>query len=339
MTTLSVNDITDVARILREQPEWADTIRNLLLSRELLDMPQRLAEYAAATDRRFERLETALAEFVESTNRRLEALEAGQARLEAGQARLEAGQANLEAGQAQSEARLDRLEAGQARLEAGQAQSEARLDRLEAGQARLEAGQAQSEARLDRLEAGQARLEAGQANLEAGHEKLREGQDELRIDVAEIRSDVAEIRGDMRQLRASHALGGAERETRRIARTVNCFQVDLLNSDDLYRMISAIDADDISRSDRDSFEAADIVIVGEHRESGETHYIAVEASFVAHEVDTSRAIRNAEYLTRCTGQPAYAVVASVHVDPSAEPIFAEGRVHWCEIRLKYLEPA
>ena len=32
MTTVSVNDITDVARILREQPEWADTIRNLLLS-------------------------------------------------------------------------------------------------------------------------------------------------------------------------------------------------------------------------------------------------------------------------------------------------------------------
>lgn len=34
MTTVTVNDITDVARILREQPEWADTIRNLLLSRD-----------------------------------------------------------------------------------------------------------------------------------------------------------------------------------------------------------------------------------------------------------------------------------------------------------------
>ena len=34
MTTTTINDIADLARILREQPEWADTIRgfcNILL--------------------------------------------------------------------------------------------------------------------------------------------------------------------------------------------------------------------------------------------------------------------------------------------------------------------
>ena len=323
MTT--INDITDLARILREQPEWADTIRSILLSRELLELPQRLAEYIATTDRRLEaleagqtRLETALAEFMESTNRRLEALEAGQARLEAGQARLEAGQAQLEAGQAQLEDRQARLEAGQARLEAGQAQ-------LEDRQARLE----------DR----QARLEAGQARLEAGHDELRAGQDELRIDVAEIRRDVAEIREGLRPLRASHARNGAERETRRIARLMNCRQVELLNDDDLYDMMhrNPAAAADISRSDRDSFERADIVILAERRDTGETHYIAVEASFTAHEDDTRRAIRNAEYLTRFTGQPSHAVVASCYVDPDVEPILADGRVHWVEIDTKYLE--
>ena len=301
MTT--INDISDFARILREQPEWADTIRSILLSRELLELPQRLAEYIATTDRRLEaleagqaRLETALAEFMASTNRRLEALEAGQARLEAGQARLEAGQTQLEAGQTQ----------------------------LEDRQAQLE----------DR----QARLEAGQARLEAGHDELRAGQDELRIDVAEIRRDVAEIRESLRPLKASHARNGAERETRRIARLMNCRQVALLNDDDLYDMMySNPAAADISRSDRDSFERADIVILAERRDTGETRYIAVEASFTAHEDDTRRAIRNAEYLARFTGQPSHAVVASCYVDPDVEPIFADGRVHWVEIDRKYME--
>lgn len=257
MTT--VHDIADVVRIIREQPEWADTIRSILLSRELLELPQRFAEYAEASDRRFARIETALAEFVDSTNRRLEALEAGQAKLEEGQARLEAGQA-----------------------------------------------------------------------------KLEEGQAEIRADMNEMRSDISAIREDLRPLKASHARNGAERGTRRIARTMNCFQVRLLNSDDLHRLLAGIDSNEISRSDRDSFEDADIVIVGEHRETGETHYIAVEASFTAHEDDTRRAIRNADYLARSTGQPTHAVVASRAVDPSVESMFTSGRAHWYEIPLRHL---
>ena len=67
MTT--INDISDFARIIREQPEWADTIRSLLLSRELLDLPVRFAEFVELTNRNFqlvyerlERLETDISE-------------------------------------------------------------------------------------------------------------------------------------------------------------------------------------------------------------------------------------------------------------------------------------
>lgn len=83
MTT--VNHFTDILRIIREQPEWADALRSALLSQELLEMPQTLAEFAKATNQRLATLEGDVAD-----------LKAGQARLEAGQARLEAGQARLE---------------------------------------------------------------------------------------------------------------------------------------------------------------------------------------------------------------------------------------------------
>ena len=88
MTT--INDISDLIRILRDDPAWADAVRSVLLSEELLNLPQ---EVAALT--------RAFREFAEATNRRLESLEAGQDELKQGQQRLEERQERLEQGQAQ----------------------------------------------------------------------------------------------------------------------------------------------------------------------------------------------------------------------------------------------
>ncbi len=50
----SINNIDDLARILREQPEWADAIRSLLLSKELLDLPNQFAKFVETTNRNFQ---------------------------------------------------------------------------------------------------------------------------------------------------------------------------------------------------------------------------------------------------------------------------------------------
>ena len=50
----SVNDISDFARIIREQPEWADTIRSLLLGQELLKLPERFAKFVQLTTENFQ---------------------------------------------------------------------------------------------------------------------------------------------------------------------------------------------------------------------------------------------------------------------------------------------
>ena len=41
MTT--INDIHDLVELLQNHPDWAETLRNLILTRELLDLPQTLA--------------------------------------------------------------------------------------------------------------------------------------------------------------------------------------------------------------------------------------------------------------------------------------------------------
>ena len=67
MTT--INDIGDLVRILREQPEWAEALRGVLLSRELLELPEKFADFVQLTNANFdiingrlEQLETDVAE-------------------------------------------------------------------------------------------------------------------------------------------------------------------------------------------------------------------------------------------------------------------------------------
>ena len=99
MTTTTINDISDLARILAERPEWSDTLRSLLLTKEILDLPTALAQLTQVVndfiqeqreinqraDERLARLE----EIAASSNERLARLEEIAARSEQRLARLE----------------------------------------------------------------------------------------------------------------------------------------------------------------------------------------------------------------------------------------------------------
>lgn len=83
--TTTINDITDLIRILEQQPQWANALRSILLSPELLELPEKFAEFVVATNDNFR-----------TVNRRLESLETGQAELRADVAELKEGQQRLE---------------------------------------------------------------------------------------------------------------------------------------------------------------------------------------------------------------------------------------------------
>ena len=56
-TTAKIDTIEDLMRILDDHPEWLEAMRMRLLTRELIEMPQRLAEFAASTNERLEKVE------------------------------------------------------------------------------------------------------------------------------------------------------------------------------------------------------------------------------------------------------------------------------------------
>ena len=87
MTT--INTIEDLARILREQPTWAEALRALLLTQELLDLPGRFDRFVEAQREASE----AQQETNRLTDRRLNAIEGRLDRVEGQLGNLQGGQA------------------------------------------------------------------------------------------------------------------------------------------------------------------------------------------------------------------------------------------------------
>ena len=107
MTT--INTIEDLARILRDQPTWAEALRALLLTQELLDLPGRFDRFVEAqrefnqAQREFNQAQQKANEAQQETNRltdrRLNAIEERLDRIDGRLDRVEGQLGNLQGGQ------------------------------------------------------------------------------------------------------------------------------------------------------------------------------------------------------------------------------------------------
>jgi hypothetical protein len=104
MTT--INDISDLARILQERPEWLSTIRGLVLTEELLRLPETMA----ALTKTVEELARQTAEQFHVVNEHLERMETDVSGLKSGVAELKADMVEVKSEQTRTNRRLDRVE-------------------------------------------------------------------------------------------------------------------------------------------------------------------------------------------------------------------------------------
>jgi len=70
MAANTIDTVEDLIRVLDANPVWLEALRARLLTRELLELPQQLAAFAAATERRFEAVDRRF----EAVDRRFEQL-------------------------------------------------------------------------------------------------------------------------------------------------------------------------------------------------------------------------------------------------------------------------
>ena len=144
-----------------------------------------------------------------------------------------------------------------------------------------------------------------------------------------ITDDLGDLKG--------HAAGRAVRDhAETLPDLLGLAHVATLDRRDLVGLLAPA-ASEIAAGDRQSFFRADLVVEARAAD-GSACYVAVEASYTADRRDSDRALRNAGYLTRCTGRPAHAVVASLRNNRNVQALVDAGTVHWHRLTEKDLDP-
>ncbi|MCX7690415.1 DUF3782 domain-containing protein [Thermoflexus sp.] len=168
--SITLDDLPTLLALLDKHPEWREALRAVLLSEELLKMPEELRRLERVIAKILEahRLgEEALAAFRMESERRFMELAGALTRLSEMQNRLSEVQARMEERMTRLEERVGRLEEAVARLIEVQARMEERMTRLEERVGHLEE-------RVGRLEEAVARLIEVQARMEERMTRLEE---------------------------------------------------------------------------------------------------------------------------------------------------------------------
>ncbi len=163
---------------------------------------------------------------------------------------------------------------------------------------------------------------------------------DARLDEHDARFDkidvtIQKIRDDLTPLKGSHARNAAVEDAITLARDMGLRRTKILTREDLWDLTDAADITDIPTNELRSFRRADLIMESTGQD-GETCYIAAEISFTANGRDTTRAIRNAGFLTRFTGKRSYTAVAGLYRDERIQGSIESGEVFWHQLEPEQL---
>ncbi len=291
--TLSTDDLHELIRLLEQHPEWRAELRRLVLTEELLSLPDLTRELADIVRR-----------MVQLEQQGLERLE----RLEAAQSRTAEALAGLAGAQQRTEERLEALTARVIDLTDRLGQLTARVDDLAE---RLE----QLTARVDDLAERLERVEEQILQLTARVDDLTIQVSVLVRTVQRMADDLGRLKGwglEERARRKAHAL------FRRVIRRPR-----LVSEERFAQLVDdAQDQGILSPEEADRLIEADVVVTGQRPEDRSEVYLIAEVSWGIGVEDVQRA-RERAALARRIGLPAVATVVGTWVTPDAERLIQD----------------
>ena len=265
----TIHTIEDLIRILDDHPEWTDALRARLLTRELIELPEKFTQFVAEVNR-----------FVEATNRRFDTLE-------------------------------NRVTSIQE----------------DVGTLKEDVGTLKEDVGTLKEDVGTLKEDVGTLKGDVGT---------LKGDVGTLKIRVKSIQDDLGPLKGSHARDAALREASIIAEDMGFQRTKTLTQDDLGALLARADTSGIPTNELRSFRRADLIIEATDP-NGATCYIAVEISFTVNGRDTTRARRNAAFLTKFTGDRSYPAVAGLRQDDRIHGLIDSGEVFWYQLDPEVLE--
>ena len=290
----TINDLNDLLRILREQPEWLAEVRRVLLTDELLKLPDLVRELVEAQRRTDERL----AEFQQRIERQMAEF---QQRIERQMAEF---QQRIERQMAEFQQRIERQMAEfQQRIERQMAEFQQRIEQQMAEfQQRIERQIAEFQQRTD-----QRFIELAEAQRRTD-ERLAEFQQRTEEQIGELKGTLLEM-----DYRAKvGAIFGSRLKKPKVVDAGDMWDVlrDRLDEEEIRQIV-----------------ALDLIVRGRllpPQGEGEL-WLAVEVSYVVDQNDVMRAAARAALL-RKAGLPAIPVAAGKRLTQGASALATESRV-------------
>lgn len=153
--------------------------------------------------------------------------------------------------------------------------------------------------------------------------------DNLESGMKSVQNDIGIIKGIL-------ARNAALEEVTDVAREMGLRRRKNLSRDDLWDLIDEADTSGIPTNELRSFRRADLIMEATDRDRA-TCYVAVEISYTANGRDTTRALRNAGFLTKFTGRRSHAAVAGLFRDERIQHLIDSGEVAWYRLDPQVLE--
>ena len=309
MTT--IHTIEDLLHALDENPDWVEALRTRLLSRELLELPQKFTQFVAEMHSFVAEMHS----FVEATNRRFDALETQVEAL-----KKDVGVLKKDVGVLKKDVSILKKDVSTLKEEVSTLKKDVSILKKD----------------VSTLKEEVSILKKDVSILKKDVSILKEDVSILKEDVGTLKTQVRSIQTDLGILKGSHARTAALREATSIAREMGLRRTKTLTQDDLWMMTDQANTSIIPANELKSYRRADLIMEATDSD-GDPCYIAVEISFTANGRDTRRAMRNAELLTEFTGRRSYPAVAGLRRDDRIQDLIKSGTVFWYQLDPDVLE--
>ena len=298
MTT--INDINDFARIIREQPEWADTIRSLLLSKDLLELPVKFAEFVELTTRNFqlvyERLEL-----------------------------LESDMVDVKADVSDIKVNLSGVKADTEELKVTTEGLKATTEELKVTTEGLKVTTEGLKVTTEELKVTTEELKVTTEGLKVTTESLQRDMIEVKGRLNNIEGKLDNALGSNYELKVLKSIGAVVGSSFRRVKVQKGLSVSP-NPEFMEMLEDAEDRGVITEEQYIQIQRSDLILTGRRKSDGADVYIAAEISITLGDSDITRAAQRAEILASVVGQPSMSAVIGAYADDARAALAAANNV-------------
>jgi archaellum component FlaC len=290
----TVQDFHDLVRILEDKPEWRAELRRLVLTDELLALPEEVARLAQA-QRRTEEQVAELAAALRALTDEVRGVKTDVGGMKEDIAGLKTD--------------VKRLDGSVEELKTDVGGMKEDIAGLKTDVKRLDGSVEELKADMGTMKADMGTMKADMGTMKADMGTMKADMETMKADIKRLDVSVGELKGDSLELLYRQRAGSYFSRLVRRMRT--------LSSDELSTLLDdAIDRGQLSAAEKDEIVLTDLVVRGRRRDDDAVVYLVVEISWSIDPHDVERAVHRAALMSK-VGVPALPVVAGKTVTDAA----------------------